>query len=1192
MRNKILHIVFLFVICILILFAIACSTGKKSSSKTENVPSLPVNLIVTLGNRQVSITWDPVHGAKSYNLYYDTGSIIIKAKSKKVENIVSPYIIKGLTNEINYSFAVTALNDIGESDLSALVSAVPDVSEGTPSKPSNIKALIADEQVTLMWDTSIGALSYNIYYDTGYIFKEISSQKIREAISPYVVNKLINGIEYAFAVTALNKIGESSLSKTIFAIPNPPSSVPSAPDKINAVASDGQVILNWEPVNDAMSYIIYYGIGTSVAKTGSQKINNIQLCSFVVSNLINGREYAFAVTAVNAIGESILSDVVLSTPNVVSGVPLPPIKFSAIAGDRQVALGWEPGSVSASYNVYYEKDDTVSKTSGTKIEEVTPPYFVTGLTNETLYSFAVTALNEIGESALSRIISATPTFSSNVVTVPINIKVIAGDKLARLSWDPVIGAKYYNLYYHTDSSTVQTKGKKIESVTSPYVVTRLTNSTKYAFGVTSVNDTGESKLSDVVLSTPGNILIAGGGNHSMAFRSDGTICTWGYNRFGQIGDGTLIDKNISTEIPRFGDVLAIAAGGNHSIALKKDGTVYTWGFNGFGQLGYNFDTTVPVLVSGLTDIIAVAAGWNHSIALTRDGTVWTWGNNIYGQLGNGSNIDSYNPVQPSLFIDVIAIAAGGEHSIVLKKDGTVWTWGGNESGQLGDGTNIDRNTPVQVFELTDIIAVAAGWSHSIALKKDGTVLTWGNNGEGQLGDLTNGNSNIPVKASGINDVISIAAGGKHSIALRENGRVSAWGDNSYGQLGITGLTDVIAIAGGWNHSLALKDTGIIMASGYNGYGQLGDGTNNNTSSYVQVYELPTFFKAVTSGFYHIIAVKNDSTLSSWGYNKYGQLGDSTLVNKNTLEKIKTLKDIVSYSAGGDHNIILKNDNTVYTWGRNNYGQLGIGNLIDNKIPVKVSGLTNVTAVAGGAYHSLILKNDSTVFACGDNSSYQLGDSTNTDRSSFVQVKRVKQITAVAGGGYHSLALKRDSTVYSWGGNDYYQLGDSTSIDRSTYVQVKGLKDIIAISAGSYHSIALKKDGTVCSWGYNIYGQLGDGSNIDRRTYVQVKNLTDIVAISAGSGHNLALKKDGIVYSWGDNSYGQLGDGTKADRNTYVQVSDLKDVIAIAAGDDFSVAIKNDGTIWAWGDNSYGQLGDGTYTDRLTPKQIIKKLTLF
>ena len=299
------------------------------------------------------------------------------------------------------------------------------------------------------------------------------------------------------------------------------------------------------------------------------------------------------------------------------------------------------------------------------------------------------------------------------------------------------------------------------------------------------------------------VAISAGWTHSLALRSDGTVWAWGDNRYGQLGDGTTIDRTVPVQVKGLRDVFAISAGGDHSLALCSDGTVWAWGYNGYGQLGdgTTVDRTVPVQVKGLRDVVAISGGAWHSLALRSDGTVWAWGDNKCGmlrpdgtpvgpwvdhrcgQLGIGTAIaNSAIPVQVQWLNDVIAISAGAWYSLALRSDGTVWAWGINASRQLGDGTNINRNSPVRI-DLRDIVAISAGGGHSLALRSDGTVWGWGDNGSGQLGNGGVSSRSIFVQAEGLSDVVAISTGSHHSLALRSDGTVWAWGWNKSGQLG-------------------------------------------------------------------------------------------------------------------------------------------------------------------------------------------------------------------------------------------------------------------------------------------------------------------------------------------------------------------------------------------------------------------------
>jgi alpha-tubulin suppressor-like RCC1 family protein len=218
--------------------------------------------------------------------------------------------------------------------------------------------------------------------------------------------------------------------------------------------------------------------------------------------------------------------------------------------------------------------------------------------------------------------------------------------------------------------------------------------------------------------------VAAGWDHNLALKNDGTLWAWGFNYYGQLGDGSNPDiypphSSTPVRVSGLADVKAIAGGAEHSLALKNDGTVWAWGHNNLGQLGNgtNTDSRTPVQVSGLSDVKTIAAGSGHSLALKNDGTLWAWGDNYLGQLGDGTNTQSNTPVQVSGLTDVKVIAGGHAHSLALKSDGTVWAWGINQSGELGDGTNTQSNTPVQVSGLSGVKAIAAGVDHSLSIGK-------------------------------------------------------------------------------------------------------------------------------------------------------------------------------------------------------------------------------------------------------------------------------------------------------------------------------------------------------------------------------------------------------------------------------------------------------------------------------------------
>ncbi|MDX8394081.1 MAG: LamG-like jellyroll fold domain-containing protein, partial [Mariprofundales bacterium] len=246
--------------------------------------------------------------------------------------------------------------------------------------------------------------------------------------------------------------------------------------------------------------------------------------------------------------------------------------------------------------------------------------------------------------------------------------------------------------------------------------------------------------------------IAAGFYHTVALKSDGSLWTWGYNNFGQLGDGTTVNSLVPKQIGT--GFSSIAAGLYHTVALKSDGSLWTWGRNNRGQLGDG--TTVNSLTPKQigTGFSSIAAGYYHTVALKSNGSLWTWGYNLYGQLGDGTTVNSLVPKQ--IGTGFSSIAAGFYHTVALKSDGSLWTWGRNNRGQLGDGTTVNSLVPKQIG--TGFSSIAAGFYHTVALKSDGSLWTWGYNTNGQLGDGTTVNSLIPKQIAAGNGLLLDADG--------------------------------------------------------------------------------------------------------------------------------------------------------------------------------------------------------------------------------------------------------------------------------------------------------------------------------------------------------------------------------------------------------------------------------------------------
>jgi alpha-tubulin suppressor-like RCC1 family protein len=246
---------------------------------------------------------------------------------------------------------------------------------------------------------------------------------------------------------------------------------------------------------------------------------------------------------------------------------------------------------------------------------------------------------------------------------------------------------------------------------------------------------------------------------------------------------------------------------------------------------------------------------------------------------------------------VVELSLGDEHGCARRSDGRVLCWGDNARGQLGQADlTTNATSPELVPGIEGARQIAAGSAHSCALLDvPGQVMCWGRNDNGQLGHGEVSDAPIPQPdlVPELDDAVEVIAGGNHTCARRSDGSVACWGYNYLGALGngstrptrstslqeVIGIEDAVQLAAGQHFTCALRANGTVSCWGDNGHGQLGDGTTSGSEcdgrscrTSPGAVEVVRDAVLIDAGYLHACAATEAGQLWCWGYNLGGQIG--------------------------------------------------------------------------------------------------------------------------------------------------------------------------------------------------------------------------------------------------------------------------------------------------------------------------------
>jgi alpha-tubulin suppressor-like RCC1 family protein len=577
--------------------------------------------------------------------------------------------------------------------------------------------------------------------------------------------------------------------------------------------------------------------------------------------------------------------------------------------------------------------------------------------------------------------------------------------------------------------------------------------------------------------------IAGGEAHTCALITGGTVRCWGNGDHGDLGAGTTSEHDTPVTVPGITTATAIAAGTDSTCAVLADGTVQCWGWNGSGQLGdgTQTDRTSPVAVQGITTARTIDLGDQHACAVLADHTVRCWGSGDYDQLGDSSSDTSATPVVVSGITDAIAVAGGEAGTCVLHAGATVSCWGATDDGYLGTGSLLASPTAKPVTGLGTVTSLSSGRNHACAVHSGGTLSCWGRNTSGQLGiGASAPGGSTPVAVPEIADAGAMSAGDGTTCTVRSGGTVWCWGANLRGQLGngtsgdavsvpaaASGLTGATSVSISGPQACALLTGGTVRCWG--AAGANGAAADTNVPGMVTGITAAT---AIAVGKTHACALIGDGTVRCWGDDSSGQLGNGPGGPSTTAVPVTVtgITNAVAIDAGFSDTCAVLQSGTVTCWGWNLFGQLGDGSTADRSAPVTVPGVTNAIAVTVGAYHTCALLQGGAAKCWGRSNYGQLGDGTSTSHSTATAVVGLNDASSISAGDWATCAVRTGGTVSCWG-----QGGFAGPDTQDTPTTVAGVADATAVDVSLTHVCARSAAGTMSCWGDDFYGPFGDGN---------------------------------------------------------------------------------------------------------------------
>ena len=498
--------------------------------------------------------------------------------------------------------------------------------------------------------------------------------------------------------------------------------------------------------------------------------------------------------------------------------------------------------------------------------------------------------------------------------------------------------------------------------------------------------------------------IAAGDSHTCAVLSDRTLVCWGNGENGQLGNGMSgagVEADIPAVVPGTIQWASVSAGFEATCGRSSTGGLFCFGGNTYGQVGDGtfLDRSSPVLVTTSLDWATVSVGVFTACATKTGGKMWCWGQNRGGAAGAGTGGNRATPTPIATSHHFLELAAGASHQCGIEIDNSLWCWGSNLEGQLGIGiVGGYRDEPVQVMGGGSWTTVAAGNHSTCAVKSSGALFCWGENDFGELGNGSHGagaGAAAPQAVAGGGVWSRVSVRQFHACGLQSDSTLWCWGATADGRLGLgapsattidaptqlpgTGWT---AVSAGDSHTCAIQG-GTLLCFGNDAFGQIGNGTippNNVDVTTPAPIGGVSDWTFVSAGQYHTCALRTASSfLYCWGYNFEGQLGNgSSGSNADAYSPsfVSSNRAWLTVATGDYTTCGVTADGALSCWGSNVSDLVGNGNVGEIVVtPVQIDGSASSVGVGLMAGAACALHGNAGYSCWGGNPNGEFGDGT-------------------------------------------------------------------------------------------------------------------------------------------------------------------------------------------------------------------------